>query len=88
LLRKFDTQSLPTILRLTLEGGLDKYHFEHDGIIGPPKEIGWEKDWRDINPIFIDYVEVWPKKVVMSTSGEFPRRLYGRGLLWCLRSNF
>ncbi|MEM2930850.1 MAG: hypothetical protein QW797_08350 [Thermoproteota archaeon] len=83
LLRKYDLESLPTILKLSQKGtiGLGEYY----NLWGwPHKEIDWEKDWKDDNPVFIDYVEVWPNKVLIGTSGEFmldfmAHKYYGLG---------
>jgi len=71
LLRKYDLGKLPTILRLTQKGArvLEEYYNCWNW---PRKEIDWEKDWRDDNPTFIDYVEVWSDKVLVGTLGEFP----------------
>ncbi len=82
-MRKYDLESLPTILKLSQKGtiGLGEYY----NLWGwPPREIEWEKDWKDDNPVFIDYVEVWPEKVLIGTSGEFmldfmAHKYYGLG---------
>ncbi|MGB9760398.1 MAG: hypothetical protein ACP5KW_07785 [Thermoproteota archaeon] len=69
LLRKFDIKSLPTILRLSMEGGL--YDYYRIWSAKPKKDIDWEKDWKDENMISIDYVEVRSDRITIGTFGEF-----------------
>ncbi|MBO3842495.1 MAG: hypothetical protein FGF48_08795 [Candidatus Brockarchaeota archaeon] len=70
LLRKYDLESLPTILKLSQKDTIELGEY-YNLWRWPPKEIDWERDWKDNNPIFIDYVEVWPDKVLIATLGEF-----------------
>ncbi|MBO3840555.1 MAG: hypothetical protein QXI27_07220 [Nitrososphaerota archaeon] len=69
LVRKFDIQSLPMILRLSLEGGL--YDYYRIWSAEPKRDIDWERDWKDDNPIFIDYVEASSDRLTIGTFGEF-----------------
>lgn len=69
LLRKYDIQSLPMILRLSLEGEL--YDYYRIWSAEPKRNIDWERDWKDDNPISIDYVEASSDRLTIGTFGEF-----------------
>jgi hypothetical protein len=66
LVRKYDLKSLPAMLRFSRE-----FYYLYKNYICEDREIEWENDWRDPNPISVDYIEIWPDRVLIGTSGEF-----------------
>jgi len=66
LIRKYDPKSLPTMLRFSRE-----FPYLYENYIYEHREIDWENDWRDPNPISVDCIEIWPDRVLIGTSGEF-----------------